>query len=78
MVRMQIGAATVENSMEVPEKIKERTTIRRIFYLNVQEKKKLPINCSLGFPHMWYAWIIYSGKLILNSSRFLARMSWGI
>ena len=28
LVGMQIGAATVENSMEVPQKVKNRTTLQ--------------------------------------------------
>ena len=50
LVRMQTGAATVENSMEVPQKVKNRTNYPMIQHLPKEYKN----TNSKGYMHLMF------------------------
>ena len=47
MVGMQIGAATVESSMEIPQKIKNGSAS----FTNLKEHKHPYVHCSIIYNH---------------------------
>ena len=53
LVGMQAGAATLENSMEVPQKIKNRTTLR-------------PSNCTARYLSKGYRCAVLKGHMHTN------------
>ena len=53
LVGMQTGAATLENSMEVPQKIKSRTTLR-------------PSNCTTRYLSKGYSYAVSKGHMHPN------------
>ena len=53
LVGMQAGAATLENSIEVPQKIKNRTTLQ-------------PINCTTRYLSKGYRYAVSKGHMHPN------------
>ena len=53
LVGMQTGAATLENSMEVPQNIKNRTTLR-------------PSNCTTRYLSKGYRYGVFKGQMHPN------------
>ena len=71
-MEMQAGAATLENSMEVPQKTKNRTTLR-------------PSNCTTGHLSMGYRCAVLKGHMhplvyssTINNSQSMERAQMSI
>ena len=62
LVGMQAGAATVEKSMEVPQKIKNRTTLR-------------PSNCTTRYLSKGHRSAVAKGHMHPNVYMFIAALS---
>ena len=68
---MQAGAATLENSMEVPQKTKKRTTLRPS---NCTTRHlSTGYRCAVSKEHMHHH--VYSGTINNNQSMERAQMS---
>ena len=72
LVGMRIGAVTLENSMEVPQKIKNRTTIQ-------------PRNCATRHLSMGYRCAVFKGHMhpdvyssTINNSHIMDRAQMSI
>jgi len=63
LVGMQAGAATVENSMEIPQKVKNRATLRSSYLTTRYLPKEYKNTNSKGYTHPYvYSSIIYSSQ----------------
>ena len=64
LTAMQTGAATVENTMEVPQKIKNRTILQSSNYTNEYLPKEYENTNSKGYMHPCFCSIIYNSQIM--------------
>ena len=72
LVEMQTGAATLENYMEVPQKVKNRTTLQSSNYTARYLPKEYKNTDSKGYMHP----NVYSS--IINNSQIMERAQMSI